>query len=275
MNKMVNWFDEYISQNERRSYRIREVLYEGQSKFHSIKIYDLYDQGITLVINEHARVFEIDEFIYHEGFVHAPIARRPSSSRLLVIGDGDGGLVREIQKYTGVQKIDWVEIDEKVIESCEQHLPSFPCSFRSDDRVSLHIKDGVDFIKTTSIKYDVVYNSVSVDDDCEISKYFKSDRAYKDIKRILKPGGLVAHSLEEFSPSGYERYVNRMQSAKRCFRDTRPFSIPLPSFGSNWGFVLASDKEIQSPANVNLSGLRFYNRATDNQMFTNLLNFDD
>ncbi len=261
------WFEEHLSDNEKRSYRLKNVLCHEKSKFHEIHIYDLFDNGISLILDGHARVFEIDEFIYHEGFVHSSISRMDKIKSILVLGDGDGGLIRELLKCPEIKNIDWVEIDQAVVECCEQHLPSFPVGYKSDERVTLHFEDGVEFLRRTKNTYDIAFVSVTVSPETQFTTPFQNPDIYRQIRRVINNGGLVAHSLDEFSPASIGQYFLRVQVVQSEFKFVAPFSIPLPSFGSNWGFVLASASPIREPKDCSPPGLRFYNLEEDDRMF--------
>ena len=94
---------------------------------------------------------EKDEFIYHDMIVHVPMATNPKIKRVLVIGGGDGGTVRELTRYKTIEKIDMVDIDELVVRTCMKLLPFTACEL-DDPRVSLHFEDGLKFVRTVEEK---------------------------------------------------------------------------------------------------------------------------
>ena len=100
-------------------------------------------------------ITEKDEFIYHEMMTHVPMAVHPAVRRVLVIGGGDGGVVRELIKYDEIESIDCVEIDPLLIKVCAKYLPELACSL-NDDRVSVIIEDGLKFIRSRSDEYDLI-----------------------------------------------------------------------------------------------------------------------
>jgi len=261
------WFEEHVGNNEKRSYRILEVLCETKSKYQEIKILKLANQGISLVLDGKARVFEIDEYIYHEAITYPALARHPNAKSVLVIGDGDGGVIRELLKYKALIRIDWVEIDEKVIETSESYLPSFPCHFHNDKRVNLIIADGLKYLSECNTQYDIIYMSVTAEGDSNYSSPLHEKNTYKLIKNILRPDGIAAFSLDEFSPSLYAKYRKRIQVAEQWFDFVSPFYIGLPSFGSNWGFALGCDVKRENVEKLNIENLRFYSNDEDEYLF--------
>lgn len=260
------WFEE-INGNEKRSYRIVEELCEIRSKYQKIEIFKLANQGITLVLDGKARVFEIDEYIYHEGITYPALNRHPDAKFVLVIGDGDGGIIRELLKYDALTHIDWVEIDKKVIEVCERFLPSFPSHYRNDKRVNLIIADGLKYLADCNIQYDVVYISVTEECACEYSGPLHRESTYKLIKKVLKSDGVATLSFAEFSPSSFSNYRKRIHAAEQWFDFVDPFYVGLPSFGSNWGLALCCDVKREYTGRLQIDNLRYYGEEEDPYLF--------
>ena len=237
------WFEEYIDGNEKKIYRITEVLCRTQSKYQQIEIFKLANQGITLVIDGHARVFEIDEFIYHEAITYPALFRHLNAKNVLVIGDGDGGIIRELIKHEALVRIDWVEIDKKVVDVCERYLPSFPIHYRNDRRVNLIIADGIKYMEECNYHYDIIYISVTAKGDSCHSDPLYRENIYGILNKVLKIDGIATLSLDEFSPIKINSYIEQIEVVKPWFRNVYPFFVGFPSFGTNWGFVLASNVE--------------------------------
>ena len=111
--------------------------------------------GRFLTLDGYMMLTEKDEFIYHEMITHIPTAVHPNPENILVIGAGDGGVVRELTRYQSPKCIDLVEIDELVIEVCRKYLPKTACRL-DDPRVHIHIADGLKFIRSCENKYDLI-----------------------------------------------------------------------------------------------------------------------
>lgn len=265
--KKQTWFEEYVGNNEKRSYGVLEVLYKNRSEYHEIEIYKLANQGITLVLDGKARVFEVDEYIYHEGITYPALSRHLNAKSILVIGDGDGGIIRELLKREKLLRIDWIEIDKKVIEASECYLPSFPVHFRNDKRVNLIIADALKYMAECNTQYDIIYLSVTAEGDSIHSDPLHEKNTYELIKKVLRSDGLAALSLEEFSPSSSSKYHKRIQTAKQWFNFVNPFYVGLPSFGSNWGFALCCDIKREHVGELHIDKLRFYCKDEDTYMF--------
>jgi spermidine synthase len=261
------WLEECFDENEKRSYRIIEVLHKTQSNFQKIEILKLANQGITLVLDGHARVFEIDEFVYHEAITYPALSRHFNAESILVIGDGDGGIIRELLKQSTIINIDWVEIDSGVIDACARHLPCFPSAYLYDKRVNLIIADGMQYLAKCDVNYDLIYMSVTAQGDCFCSEPLHNENVYMLLKQRMKLHGIATLSVNEFSPISVRKYTAQYETLRKYFKQISPFYIGLPSFGTNWGFCLCSDVKFKRHGNLNIENLKFYSTAEDSFMF--------
>ena len=133
---MELWFTEKHTPDVDFSIKVDRQLYSGQSEFQRIDIFDSKEFGRFLTLDGYMMLTEKDEFIYHEMITHVPMAVHPNPKNILVIGAGDGGVIRELTRYESVDNIDIVEIDELVVEVCKKYLPTTACRF--DDFVQLN-----------------------------------------------------------------------------------------------------------------------------------------
>ena len=112
------WFSEKHTPNVKFSIRVDRQLYSGQSDFQRIDVFESPEFGRILVLDGYLMLTEKDEFIYHEMVTAVPMAVNPEIKKVLVIGAGDGGTIRELCRYNTIEKIDMVEIDEQVVNVC-------------------------------------------------------------------------------------------------------------------------------------------------------------
>jgi spermidine synthase len=141
--------------NVRLSIRTDRQLYGARSAFQRIDIFESLEFGRFLALDGYMMLTEKDEFIYHEMITHVPMAVHPAARRILVIGGGDGGAVRELTRYACVESIDLVEIDPMVVEACREYLPFTACKL-DDPRVHIHYEDGVKFVRRREAVYDLI-----------------------------------------------------------------------------------------------------------------------
>ena len=122
---MELWFTEDHSPNVRFSVKVDRQVYTKQSRFQRIDIFDSLEFGRIMTLDGLMMVTQKDEFIYHDMIVHVPMATNPDIKHVLLIGAGDGGAVRELTRYVGIEHIDMVEIDEEVVKAARQYLPTW------------------------------------------------------------------------------------------------------------------------------------------------------
>ena len=124
---MELWFTEEHTENVRFSMKVDKQLYSGKSEFQRIDIFESVEFGRVMALDGYLMLTEKDEFIYHEMITHVPMCVHPNAKKVLVIGGGDGGTVRELLRYESIEHIDLVEIDEEVVEVSKKYLPQTAC----------------------------------------------------------------------------------------------------------------------------------------------------
>ena len=132
---MELWFSENHTEDVKLSLRVNRQLYSKQSDYQRIDVFDTPEFGRVLALDGNIMLTERDEFIYDEMIVHVPMAVHPGITKVLVIGAGDGGVVRELTRYEQIKRIDLVEMDELVVEACRQYLPDNACRLDSICRI--------------------------------------------------------------------------------------------------------------------------------------------
>ena len=152
---MELWFSELHTPNVKFSIKVDRQLFSATSEFQRIDIFESKDFGRFLILDGCMMLTEKDEFIYHEMIAHVPMCVNPSIKKVLLIGGGDGGSARELLKYSTVERIDLVEIDELVIEACRKFLPQ-TAGCLDDPRVSIKIEDGLKFVRRCVDEYDLI-----------------------------------------------------------------------------------------------------------------------
>ncbi|MGM9929136.1 MAG: polyamine aminopropyltransferase [Bacillus sp. (in: firmicutes)] len=238
---MELWFSERHTPNVKLSIKVDRQLYSGQSEFQRIDVFDSIEFGRFLTLDGYMMLTEKDEFIYHEMITHVPMAVHPNPRHVLVIGAGDGGVIRELTRYQEVEQIDLVEIDEMVIDVCKQYLPQTACGF-DDSRVHIHIEDGVKFIRSCENKYDLII--VDSTDPFGPGEGLFTKEFYGSCYKALREDGIMVNQHE--SPF-YKEDVAAMQRAHKriaeCFPISRVYQAHIPTYPSgHWLFGFASKK---------------------------------
>jgi spermidine synthase len=218
---------------------VERQLCSEQSPFQLIEIFESKEFGRFLALDGFMMCAEKDEFIYHEMMTHVPMAVNPSIERVLVIGGGDGGVVRELCRYDGIMHIDLVEIDRRVVELCEEYLPSIACKLR-DPRVTIHYQDGMRFVRSRENAYDLII--VDSTDPFGPGEGLFTREFYGHCHTALREDGILVNQNE--SPF-YEEDAMAMQRAHKRIAATFPvcrlYQAHIPSYPSgHWMFGFAS-----------------------------------
>lgn len=238
---MELWFTEKHTPNVELSIKVDRQLFTGQSDYQRIDVFDSKEFGRFLTLDGYMMLTEKDEFIYHEMMVHVPMAVHPSAKRVLIIGGGDGGVVRELTRYASVEYIDLVEIDELVVEVCKKYLPQTSCCL-GDERVHIHYEDGLKFIRHCDNEYDLIL--VDSTDPFGPGEVLFTKEFYGSCYKALKEDGIVVNQHE--SPF-YEADAAAMQRAHKRIVESFPISkvyqAHIPTYPSgHWLFGFASKK---------------------------------
>ena len=234
-------YTEKHSKDVRFSIRVTRQLYSRQSKFQKIDVMESREFGRFLTLDGLMMVTEKDEFIYHEMIVHVAMATNPEIKNVLVIGGGDGGTVRELCRYDSVRRIDMVEIDKLVVQACKKYLKQ--TSRKLDDpRVSLHIADGLPFVRNKTDEYDLII--VDSTDPFGPGEGLFTKEFYGNCFAALTKNGILINQHES---SYYEKYAQSMKRAHRRIVETFPvcrvYQAHIPTYPSGyWLFGFASKK---------------------------------
>ena len=172
---------------------VKEHLYSYKSDFQQIDIFETAHLGKMLVLDGHIQLTEFDEFSYQEMMAHVPMFSHPDPRKVLVIGGGDGGVLRDIAKHKCVEEIDICEIDGDVIAAARKYIPSLAIGYE-DARVNIHVADGSEFVKERQQYYDVII--VDSTDPIGPGESLFNEQFYRGMKAALRPGGIIASQSE-------------------------------------------------------------------------------
>lgn len=210
-----------------------------KSAYQQIEMFDSKEFGRIFVLDGYIMLTEKDEFIYHEMVVHVPMAANPEIKKVLVIGGGDGGSVRELCRYDSLDHIDMVEIDQMVVEACKAFLPQTAAKL-DDPRLSLFFEDGIDFVKSKEDEYDLII--VDSTDPIGPGEGLFTREFYGNCYKALKVDGILVNQHES---AYYEDSADYMRRAHRRINEFFPicriYQAHIPTYASgHWLFGFAS-----------------------------------
>lgn len=257
MAKMSLWFTEYQNENLSIGLRIKETLHSEQTDFQGLDVIETEQYGRMLVLDGCVMTTDKDEFVYHEMLTHVPLHTHPNPKKVLVIGGGDGGAIREIIKHPSVEKAVLAEIDGRVIEVSKQYFP-YIASGLSDPRVDVQVTDGIEYVKNHPNEFDVIL--VDSTDPIGPAVGLFAVEFYQSVFNALKEDGLFVAQTE--SPFAHQELIAKVQQdVKSVFPQAYLYLAHIPTYPTGmWSFTMGSKRH--QPLDVTTS------RVTDTKYYT-------
>lgn len=182
-------YQETLYEGYGQRFSIDKMLHEVRTEHQHLVIFENARMGRVMALDGVIQTTEADEFIYHEMLTHVPILAHGCAKRVLIIGGGDGGMLREVTKHRSVEHITMVEIDATVVDMCKQFLPNHSRGAYDDPRLNLVIDDGMRFVATTEEKFDVIISDST--DPIGPGEVLFSENFYEACRRCLNDGGIL------------------------------------------------------------------------------------
>lgn len=238
---MELWFSEFHTPDVKHSIRVRRHLFSHKSEYQQIDIYDTPEFGKALVLDGNVMLTERDEFIYDEMITHVPMSVHPNVKNVLVIGAGDGGVVRELTRYPSIENIDLVEMDDQVVEACKIYLPENACKL-DDKRVHIYFDYALRFIRRCTDKYDLIIVD-SMDPFGPSEGHFTKEFYGTCYNALRKDGILVNQQGSPFYKHDAEAMQRSHKRIVATFPISRVYQAHIPTYAAGyWLFGFASKK---------------------------------
>ncbi|MHB1693298.1 MAG: polyamine aminopropyltransferase [bacterium] len=236
---MEAWFFENQTGNFGIKIRIKSILYHENSDFQEISVYDTYEFGKMLVLDNAVMFTDSNEFIYHEMLSFIPLFAHKKPENILIIGGGDGGIIRECLKNNFVKHIDLVEIDGEVIEVSKRFFPQIASQI-DNKKVSVKLEDGIKYLKTVNNIYDIIIID-STDPVGPAEGLFTKD-FYESAYNALKEDGIFAAQTE--SPFFNKKLIKDVNHIiNNIYKISMMYYAMIPVYPSGlWSFTVGSKK---------------------------------
>ncbi len=250
MSSMELWYTEKQTENFGITMKIKRTMVHERTDFQELAMIETEEYGNMLVLDGMVMTTEKDEFVYHEMVAHPALFTHPNPENVLVVGGGDGGVIREVLKHSQVKKAVLVDIDGKVIEYSKQYLPSIAGQL-NDPRVEVIVNDGFMHIHDHKNTYDVIMVDSTEPVGPAVNLFTKG--FYQGIHDALKEDGIfVAQTDNPWFKADLIRSVNR--DVKEVFDIVRVYVANIPTYPSGlWTFTMGSKK--YDPLAVDESGI--------------------
>lgn len=236
---MELWFTEKQAEHFGITARIKRTLHTEQTDYQKLDMFETEQFGNMLVLDGMVMTTEKDEFVYHEMVAHVPLFTHPNPRHVLVVGGGDGGVIREVLKHPSVEKATLVEIDGKVIEYSKKYLPTIAHAL-DDERVEVLVADGFMHIAQSENAYDIILVDSTEPVGPAVDLFTKG--FYEGIHKALKNDGLfVAQTDNPWFHASLIRNV--YHDVKATFPITKLYIANIPTYPSGlWTFTVGSKK---------------------------------
>lgn len=218
---------------------INEVLFEVDTGHQHLVIFKNDQWGTVMALDGVIQTTEKDEFVYHEMMTHVPMLAHGHAKKVLIIGGGDGGILREVLKHSSVESITQVEIDQQVIDLCVRYLPNHSAGAFENPKANIVIADGVDFVNDCTEQYDVIISDST--DPIGPGEVLFTSRFYQGIQRCLNKGGVfVAQNGVSFMQT--DEVTTTYKRLKPLFKEASFYSAAVPTYvGGIMTFAWATD----------------------------------
>jgi spermidine synthase len=260
---MELWYTETYREGTRFSMKVKGTLYHAETPYQVVDVVDTDDYGRVMLLDGLIMLTDRDEFIYHEMIAHVPMLAHPNPKKVLIIGGGDGGTLREVLRHPEVEEAHLCEIDDKVIEASKEFFPAFHSAF-SDPRSRVFVEDGIAFIERSKGQYDVII----VDSTDPIGPAVELFEApfFTKVSEALRPGGVFVQQSE--TVYGNADIVRDLFGQLRSvFPKVSGYMACIPTYPTGfWTFCFCSAGrdpfeafDAERAARIEARGLRYYN----------------
>ncbi|MBI2644336.1 MAG: polyamine aminopropyltransferase [Candidatus Wildermuthbacteria bacterium] len=249
-------------------YDVMEVVLDKVTPYQHIEILDAATFGRCLFLDDIIQSAESDEYIYHESMVHPAMIMHPCPKRVLIIGGGEGGILREVLRHNTVTQVTMVDIDREVVRACKKYLAEWNQVAFDDPRTEVIYADGRAFVNWTRESWDVIISDLTDPVKDGPSSGLFSLEFYEVVNQRLAEDGILVVQGESVSPDELDLHLAMFRTIARVFPRVRVHSAEIPSFDDTWGVIVASKRlelGVLAPCEVDrtiaargCSGLRFY-----------------
>jgi spermidine synthase len=186
------WINETLYPDWGQRFLVKRELARVRSDFQDIVIFESHGHGRVMLLDGVVQITERDEFVYQEMLTHVPILAHGDAKRVLIIGAGDGGVLKRVLQHRNVERAVMVEIDGEVIRLCQEHMPDIAGDAWTHPRAEVIVGDGIDYVRHAPAgSFDVVI--VDSTDPIGVGEVLFTDEFYENAARVLSARGLIVN----------------------------------------------------------------------------------
>jgi spermidine synthase len=207
---------------------VKRELARVKSEFQDIMVFESYTHGRVMLLDGVVQITEMDEFVYQEMIAHVPLLAHGAAKRVLIIGAGDGGVLKRVLQHRTVEKAVMVEIDGEVIRLAKEFMPGIAGDAWTDPRAEVIVGDGIDYVRqAASGSFDVVI--VDSTDPIGVGEVLFTDEFYANAARLLTDRGVIVNQCGVPSMQAEELRDTSLRRAK-SFPDVWAYVAAVPTY---------------------------------------------
>ncbi|MCQ4160218.1 polyamine aminopropyltransferase [Roseomonas sp. GC11] len=223
-----SWVNETLYPDWGQRFLVKRELARVQSEFQDIMLFESYSHGRVMLLDGVVQITEKDEFVYQEMLTHVPLLAHGDAKRVLIIGAGDGGVLKRVLQHKTVEKAVMVEIDGEVIRLCKEHMPDIAGDAWNDPRAEVIVGDGIDYVrKAPAGSFDVVI--VDSTDPIGVGEVLFTDEFYANAARLLSDRGLIVNQCGVPAMQAEELAETSLRRGK-VFPDIWAYVAAVPTY---------------------------------------------
>jgi spermidine synthase len=223
-----SWVNETLYPDWGQRFLVKRELARVQSDFQDIMIFESFSHGRVMLLDGVTQITEKDEFVYQEMLTHVPLLAHGDAKRVLIIGAGDGGVLKRVLQHRNVEKAVMVEIDGEVIRLCKEFMPDIAGDAWNDPRAEVIVGDGIDYVrKAAAGSFDVVI--VDSTDPIGVGEVLFTDEFYANAARLLSDRGLIVNQCGVPAMQAEELAETSLRRAK-VFPDIYAYVAAVPTY---------------------------------------------
>ena len=269
----MKYFKETLYDSICQEFRIDKLYFEHKTDLQHLMIFHNAQLGRVMTLDGVVQTTEADEFVYHEMMAHVPLFAHGSARRVLIIGGGDGGMLREVLKHP-VEQVTQVEIDKAVVDMAKEYLPNHSAGSYDDPRLNLVLADGMDFVRESGEQFDIIISDST--DPIGPGEILFTESFYVAARRCLREGGILVaqNGVPFFQPDELQTTWKRLSPH---FESAGFYCAPVPTYYGGfmafaWGADDSSVRDIDPQVlqeRFAASGIstRYYNPAIHSASF--------
>jgi len=261
-----------------RQLKVDKIYYQGKTEYQLVQLFHNRIFGKILFLDGKIQSAQIDEFIFHESLVHPALMTHVAPRKVLIVGGGEGATLREALRHSAVERAVMVDIDKKLVELCQEHMPEWSAGAFSDSRTQLIFGDARRYMERTEQKFDVIISDLTEPVKEGPSVYLFTKDFFEKIFNALNEDGVFVLQAGGTDPFYNRFFASCARTLEEIFPLVRPYWTFIFSFNNPWGFILASKKTdpLEQDEKVisermrsrGIKGLKFYHPGFHQSLFS-------